>query len=75
MQLTQYGTIKHEGYLLSLTQDGRWAISKPSPMGSTYIGYVDMLSDIDTFITARKDKARARLAEVQAKHEARTQQQ
>lgn len=73
MKLTKHGTIKHGEYNLNLTQDGQWAISKPNPMGSTHIGYVDQLADVDAFIAARKDKARARLADVEARHAARTQ--
>lgn len=73
MKLTAHGTIKHEGYNLNPTQDGRWAISQPSPEGSRHIGYIDMLSEIDAFLASRKDKARARLAEVEARHAARTQ--
>ncbi len=73
MQLSKHGTIKHDGYNIMRTECGRWAISQPSAEGSKHVGYVDMLEEVDAFLASRKDKARARLAAVQAKHEARTQ--
>lgn len=71
MQLSEHGTIKHDGYNIMRTECGRWAISQPSTTGSKHVGYVDMLEEVDAFLAQRKHNARAKLAEVQAKHDAR----
>lgn len=68
MKLTAQGIIKINGHNVIRTDDGRWSISIPDRRGSTHVGYVDLLSDVETFLVRRKEAIIARLADVERRH-------
>lgn len=71
MELTRHGMIAHGDYNLKFTQDGTWMVSRHG----TVIGYADTLDTVPALIESAREAVRKRLADVQARAEARLQKE